>query len=363
MHTRARSARGIPVRIRGATNPGGVGHTWVMARFAPWLIPSSAIPFADLPAFRGPFAKPGEVLHVHVETGEYSSSRQYDADGDQITLSRAFFPAKVTDNPVLMANDPQYVLRLKARDKVTREQLLGGNWLIRPAAGLYFKRGYLQDRGRGAGRRAGPRARVGQGSDGAARGQPGSRLDRWAAHVARRRTACSTWSTCTSARRRPVWRPLDQGHRSGGRPRRGRAAAGDPAAAGKFEAAYYVGNLLAGYNVHAVKETGDKVTRASRHRRRRRRATSGWCAGPWLESFFTSWKRSRPRACTTIRWTRFASAFAHLATSDAAHFHGAGKEVITVAKSKQQPSALLRAAGFARRPRQAPLAATAGRTC
>lgn len=35
MLSRARSATGIPIRIRGATNPGGEGHDWVFKR---WVI-------------------------------------------------------------------------------------------------------------------------------------------------------------------------------------------------------------------------------------------------------------------------------------------------------------------------------------
>ena len=33
MLSRVRSAKGLPVRIRAATNPGGIGHEWVMRRW------------------------------------------------------------------------------------------------------------------------------------------------------------------------------------------------------------------------------------------------------------------------------------------------------------------------------------------
>ena len=51
-----------------------------------------------------------------------------------------FIPAKLSDNPALLAADPGYLANLMALPLVERERLLGGNWKIRPAAGLYFKR-------------------------------------------------------------------------------------------------------------------------------------------------------------------------------------------------------------------------------
>ncbi len=43
-----------------------------------------------------------------------------------------------------MAADPSYLASLMALPTVERERLLGGNWKIRPAAGLLFKRGWVQ---------------------------------------------------------------------------------------------------------------------------------------------------------------------------------------------------------------------------
>ncbi|WP_234836037.1 hypothetical protein [Sinorhizobium meliloti] len=55
-----------------------------------------------------------------------------------------FVPAKLSDNRALMAADPSYLASLMALPTVERERLLGGNWKIRPAAGLLFKRGWVQ---------------------------------------------------------------------------------------------------------------------------------------------------------------------------------------------------------------------------
>jgi hypothetical protein len=46
----------------------------------------------------------------------------------------------VFDNPALLRVNPEYVAWLLSLPLLERERLLGGNWKIRPAAGLYFKR-------------------------------------------------------------------------------------------------------------------------------------------------------------------------------------------------------------------------------
>lgn len=53
--------------------------------------------------------------------------------------SFTFIPSSVYDNKILLDNNREYLANLKAQDEVTKEQLLNGNWKIRPAGGLYFK--------------------------------------------------------------------------------------------------------------------------------------------------------------------------------------------------------------------------------
>jgi predicted phage terminase large subunit-like protein len=45
----------------------------------------------------------------------------------------------VYDNPALLQVNPEYLARLLSLPLLERERLLGGNWKIRPASGLYFK--------------------------------------------------------------------------------------------------------------------------------------------------------------------------------------------------------------------------------
>ena len=114
LFSRARSAAGVPVRVRAATNPGGVGHEWVKARIIDKMEPGVVAWFTRV----------GEV-DTEVERGERGA------------LSRQFIPATVQDNPQLLAADPLYVERLRALPLVERERLLNGNWSITPRGNVF----------------------------------------------------------------------------------------------------------------------------------------------------------------------------------------------------------------------------------
>jgi predicted phage terminase large subunit-like protein len=58
--------------------------------------------------------------------------------------SFTFIRSTLQDNRILMDKDPSYLATLESLPKVDRERLLSGNWNIRPAAGLYFKRTWFE---------------------------------------------------------------------------------------------------------------------------------------------------------------------------------------------------------------------------
>jgi predicted phage terminase large subunit-like protein len=93
MHSRTRRLKtsNVPIRMRGASNPGSIGHEWVKQRFI-------------------------------VEGAE---------------CGRPFIPATLSDNPYL--DYDSYVRSLNNLDPVTRQQLLNGDWSARKAGGM-FKR-------------------------------------------------------------------------------------------------------------------------------------------------------------------------------------------------------------------------------
>jgi predicted phage terminase large subunit-like protein len=79
----------IPIRARGASNPGGVGHEWVRTNFV----------------------------------------------DDPI---KPFIPAKLSDNPYL--DQDEYMEALKLLDPVTRQQLLDGNWSAKAEGSIFDRR-------------------------------------------------------------------------------------------------------------------------------------------------------------------------------------------------------------------------------
>lgn len=100
----------IPLRMRAASNPGGMGARWVQERF----VPEDFTPeMADDPVV---FWKEG-----------------INADGE--TVRRAFVPARIQDNPSL--DRVEYEESLNELDAVTREQLLKGDWQIRERGNVY----------------------------------------------------------------------------------------------------------------------------------------------------------------------------------------------------------------------------------
>ena len=97
MHSRTRRLEGstVPIRVRGGSNPGGIGHEWVKQRF---IIEGQA-------------------------------------------NRRPFIPATLDDNPSL--DREQYIKSLNNLDPVTRQQLLNGDWQAR-SAGTKFYREWFQ---------------------------------------------------------------------------------------------------------------------------------------------------------------------------------------------------------------------------
>lgn len=129
LFSRLRKAEGspLPLRMRAATNPGGIGHRWVHQRFI------AKDPDPDDPT-------------------ETEAKRR----------ARIFIPAKLADNPNV--DQDAYVEALQQLDPETRQQLLEGDWNARqPGAWVFpigldevFELGAEYDAQRAAGRMAPP---------------------------------------------------------------------------------------------------------------------------------------------------------------------------------------------------------------
>jgi predicted phage terminase large subunit-like protein len=144
MVSRNRSMCGVRPYIRATCNPDA--DSWV-ARFISWWIdPETGYAIPKRSGVIRWFVRVGDAIFWADDPQELSGHTAPDENGDQVPIppkSVTFISASLTDNKALMAADPSYMANLMALPTVDRERLLGGNWKIRPAAGLYFQRSWV----------------------------------------------------------------------------------------------------------------------------------------------------------------------------------------------------------------------------
>lgn len=135
MHSRLRPTHGIPVRMRGATNPDGEGLDWVRERWAPWVL-------ADAEEYSGEVCYAGQRLFY-----TFDEERDDHVRCDPLfpgAVSRTYFPASYHDTPQL---SPSYLASLNQLDPLTRKRVRDGSWTARATSGLMFRREKLRIRG------------------------------------------------------------------------------------------------------------------------------------------------------------------------------------------------------------------------
>jgi predicted phage terminase large subunit-like protein len=138
MVSRNRSTCGVRPYIRATCNPDA--ESWVAEFIAWWIDPETGYPIPERAGVLRYFVRVGDAI-VWADSPAELAHHVNPADGLPIPpKSVTFIPGKLSDNPALMKADPGYVANLMALPTVERERLLGGNWKIRAAAGLLFKR-------------------------------------------------------------------------------------------------------------------------------------------------------------------------------------------------------------------------------
>lgn len=145
MVSRNRSMCGVRPYIRATCNPDA--DSWVAELIAWWIDQDTGLPIPERSGVIRYFVRVGEDLRWADSPEELACYTMLNDAGEQVPIppkSLTFIPAKLTDNKALMAADPGYMASLLALPLVERERLLGGNWKIRPAAGLYFQRSWCQ---------------------------------------------------------------------------------------------------------------------------------------------------------------------------------------------------------------------------
>lgn len=259
MVSRNRSMCGVRPYVRATCNPDA--DSWVATLIEWWIDQDTGYAIPERSGVLRWFVRVGETLiwgntpadlaeHKNPETGEPLPAK-----------SLTFIAAKLTDNKLLMAADPGYMANLLALPLVERERLLGGNWKIRPAAGLYFQRTWCRmvDAvpagtvfGRGWDLAATPPSPENPDPD-ATSGTKVGRMPDGRYIVADNRSDRLTPAGVERFLRNTVSQDGRECEQS---------LPQDPGQAGKSQVKSLIG-MLAGYNVRSSTETGDKITRFS----------------------------------------------------------------------------------------------------
>ena len=140
MVSRNRSMSGVKPYIRATCNPDA--DSWVAEFISWWIDQATGLAIPERAGLLRWFVRLGDAI---IWADSPPDLEQYidPTTGKPIPpKSVTFVPAKLTDNAALMAADPGYMANLMSLPTVERERLLGGNWKIRPAAGLLFQRGW-----------------------------------------------------------------------------------------------------------------------------------------------------------------------------------------------------------------------------
>jgi len=146
MLSRNRSTCGVRPYMRCTTNPDA--DSWVATLIEWWIDQETGFPIQERSGVIRWFIRvgndlvwadtPRELIDTH---GDPSLPDDHKDQPQPYSLT--FIAAKLEDNPALLGSDPRYRARLLALPYVERMRLLHGNWIIKPAAGLMFKRSWF----------------------------------------------------------------------------------------------------------------------------------------------------------------------------------------------------------------------------
>ena len=142
MLSRNRSTSNVKPFIRATCNPDA--DSWIAGFIGWWIDQDTGYAINGRSGKIRWFIRREETLHWADTKQELIdkfrlTSREERAEPKSVT----FIKSTVYDNKVLMERNPEYLANLLALPLIDRERLLKGNWKIKPAGGLYFKRNQI----------------------------------------------------------------------------------------------------------------------------------------------------------------------------------------------------------------------------
>jgi predicted phage terminase large subunit-like protein len=137
MLSRNRTDADVKPYVRATCNPDA--DSWVADFISWWIDPDTGYPIPE---------RSGKIRYMVRLNDEIiwgDTRRELVGKGveEGDIKSVTFIASTLQDNQILMKRDPGYLANLKALPLVERERLLYGNWKIKPAAGLFFKRSQI----------------------------------------------------------------------------------------------------------------------------------------------------------------------------------------------------------------------------
>jgi predicted phage terminase large subunit-like protein len=131
--SRNRSTCGVRPYVRATCNPDAA--SWV-ARWVEWYIdPVTGLPDPRRAGKVRWFVRDSDNLRWFDSRAQAKAA--FPKKPDEAFRSFAFVPAKLEDNKILEAKDPGYRGNLESQNRVERERLLRGNWLVSAAIGRW----------------------------------------------------------------------------------------------------------------------------------------------------------------------------------------------------------------------------------
>lgn len=139
MLSRNRSMCGVKPFVRATCNPDA--DSWVARFIAWWIDPNTGYPIPERSGVIRWMLRRDEKIYWANSKGELIEQFNLVTEEElHEPKSVTFIMSSVYDNVELLKIDPGYLANLKALPEIQRERLLKGNWKIKAAAGLYFKR-------------------------------------------------------------------------------------------------------------------------------------------------------------------------------------------------------------------------------
>lgn len=142
MLSRNRSTCGVTPHVRATCNPDA--DSWVAKFIEWWIDQDTGYPIPERSGKIRWFIRRNEVIYwadTKEELWKRFDLKTPEEQGEPKSVT--FIMSSLYDNKELLKVNPGYLANLKALSIVERERLLHGNWKIKAAAGLFFKRSQL----------------------------------------------------------------------------------------------------------------------------------------------------------------------------------------------------------------------------